>query len=124
MRALLPLAIAASLSAGYVHAACVYPKPPTNIPDGNTATLEEMKAAQQAVKQYDKDINAYVACLKLEHDEAIAKAGDQLTEEQKREMERMQIQKHNAAIEELENVAARFNEQVRVFKARNDNKKS
>jgi len=122
MRVLLPLALAAGLSVSPAHAACTYPKAPTNIPDGATATLEEMKAAQQAVKQYDQDISAYLACLKLEHDAAIARAGDELTEERKQELERIQIQKHNAAIDELEAVAARFNEQVRVFRERNEKK--
>lgn len=124
MKALISAAVIALAAAGNAYGACTYPQPPQRIPDGNTATLEEMQEAGKAVRQYNADINAYVDCLKLEHDQSVAKNSAQLTDEQKKEMERMQVQKHNAAIDELESVAARFNEQVKVFKAKNDKKKS
>jgi hypothetical protein len=109
-------------AAGAAHAACSYPRSPQSLPDGNTASKEDMVAAQKAVKQYDADINAYIACLKLEHEQSVARDGASLTEEQKKDLERRQVQKHNAAIDELEAVAARFNEQVKVFNAKNKNK--
>jgi hypothetical protein len=114
----------ALLAAPAAYGACTYPPAPDKIPDGNNATMEEMVTAQKAVKKYNDDINAYVACIKLEHDQAVARQGETLTEEQKKERERVQVQKHNAAIDELEAVAARFNEQVKVYKAKNDKKKS
>ena len=113
----------ALLAAGAAHAACSYPRPPEKLPDGNTASKEEMVAGQRAVKQYDTDINAYIACLKLEHEQQLAREDSALTEEQKKYMERLQVQKHNAAIDELEAVAARFNEQVRAFNTKNGKKK-
>jgi hypothetical protein len=122
MKTLFALAATAVLTAGPVYADCSYPTPPEKLPDGNSATLEQMVAAQKAVKEYDKAINAYVACIKLEHDDAVAKAGDKLTPEQKADMQRVEVQKHNAAIDQLQSVADRFNEQVRVFKAKNDKK--
>ena len=105
--------------AGAAHAACTYPRPPQRLPDGNTATKAEMIEAQRVVKKYDADINAYLACLKLEHEQQFAKDAA-MTEEQKKYMARLQVQKHNAAIDELESVASRFNEQVQVFNARNE----
>jgi hypothetical protein len=122
MKALFAIAAAAGLTAGPAHADCSYPTPPDKIPDGNSATLEEMVTTQKAIKEYDKSINAYVACIKLEHDDAVAKAGDKLTPEQKADMERVEVQKHNAAIDQLQSVADRFNAQVKVFKAKNDKK--
>ncbi|MGH8285603.1 MAG: hypothetical protein ACRETT_07535 [Steroidobacteraceae bacterium] len=109
---------------GAAHAACSYPRAPEKLPDGNTATMEEMMAAQKAVRQYDADINAYVACIKLEHAQSVSQESSGLTEEQKKDRERVQVQKHNAAIDELEAVAARFNEQVKAFKVKNEKKKS
>ena len=128
MRAFLALAAAAVFSAGPAYADCSYPAPPDHLPDGNTATLEEMVAAQKAVKQYDKDINAYVACIQLERNDAvgkIAKPGETPTADQKKamaDMERVEAQKHNAAIDQLQSVADRFNEQVKVFKAKSADK--
>ncbi|HUI61500.1 MAG TPA: hypothetical protein VLX90_14830 [Steroidobacteraceae bacterium] len=124
MKALPSLAAIALLAAAPVYADCSYPTPPEKIPDGNSATLEEMVTAQKAVKEYDKAINAYVACIKLEHDDAVTKGGDKLTKEQLADMERVEVQKHNAAIDQLQSIADRFNEQVKVYKAKNDKSKS
>jgi hypothetical protein len=118
MKALLLLAAASVLASGPIAAACSYPKAPEKLPDGSTATREEMIGGQQAVKQYDRDINAYLACLKLESEAALAKDADKLTPEQKAELQQLGIQKHNAAVAELEAIAARFNEQIKIFKAR------
>jgi hypothetical protein len=124
MKVLFAIAAVAALTAGPVYADCTYPTPPDKIPDGNSASLDDMVTAQKAIKEYDKAINAYVACIKLEHSDAVTKAGDKLTAEQKADMERVEVQKHNAAIDQLQSVADRFNEQVRVFKAKNDKSKS
>lgn len=123
MKSFVPILGIALLAAPSAWGACSYPQGPDRIPDGNTATKEEMMAAQKAVRKYNDDINAYVSCIKLEHDESMTKEGGSLTEDQKKERERMQVQKHNAAIDELEAVATRFNEQVKVFKAKADKEK-
>ncbi len=77
-----------------------------------------MVEGQKAVKEYDKAINDYVACIDKELEDKIAKAGDQLKPQQKADMQRVEAQKHNAAIDQLQSVADRFNEQVKVFKAK------
>jgi hypothetical protein len=127
MKALYSLALLAALATGNAYAACSYPTAPDNIPDGNTATLEQMIAAQKAVKEFDAAINAYTSCLKLESDAALAKVNEtsddaKKKEEQKKELERMQVQKNNAAVEADEALAARFNEQLKSFKAKNAKK--
>src|SRR5690606_5369762 len=116
-------AVAAALVTGPAYAACTYPKAPDKIPDGATATLEEMLAAQKAVKEFDQQITAYTSCIKLEHEATIAREGENLTPEQKEELERIQVQKHNAAVDEDKALADRFNEQVKIFQARNADKK-
>ncbi|HVP34053.1 MAG TPA: hypothetical protein VMT09_10460 [Steroidobacteraceae bacterium] len=118
MKALLALAATAALSAGAAYADCPYPAAPDKIPDGATATMPDMLAGQKAVGEYNKAINDYVACIDKEVDDAIAKAGDKLKPEQKADMQRIANQKHNAAIDQLQTVADRFNEQVKVFKAK------
>ncbi len=122
MKALFAITALAAL-AGPVYADCSYPPPPSKLPDGNTATKEEMLSAQKAVTQYNKDINAYISCIKLEHEAAMAKMGDKPTPDQKADIERMeqmQIQKNNAAVDQLQSIADRFNEQVRIYKSKND----
>jgi hypothetical protein len=118
MKALFALACAAALATGVARADCTYPAAPDKLPDGSTATLEQMLDGQKQVKTYDKAINDYVACIDKQLDEAIAKAGDSIKPEKKADMQKVETQKHNAAIDELQNVADRFNEQVKVFKAR------
>ena len=121
MKALLPIAFAAATAAAY--ADCPYPQAPTKIPDGATATLDDMVAGQKAVNAYQKAINDYTACIDKELDDAIAKGGDKLKPAQKADMQRVEAQKHNAAVDQLQAVADRFNEQVKVYKARTADKK-
>ena len=119
MKALFAITALAAL-AGPVYADCSYPPPPAKLPDGNTATMQEMLDGKNAVTQYNKDINAYVACIKLEHETAVTTAGDKLTPQQKADMEKIEVQKNNAAVDQLQSVADRFNEQIRIYKAKND----
>jgi hypothetical protein len=122
MKALLAMALTAALTAAPVHADCPYPAAPDKLPDGSSATLEDMIAGQKAVKAYDKAINDYVVCIDHELEAAIAKGGEQLKPAQKADMQHVEAQKHNAAIDQLQSIADRFNEQVKVFKARTDKK--
>jgi hypothetical protein len=119
MKLPVPYAALAALLAGPVCADCTYPKAPDSIPDGASAKLEDMLAAQKAVKQFDTDIGAYQSCLDAEFTDAIAKDGAKLTEEQKKERERMKVQRQNAAADEALALAARFNDQVKIYKEKN-----
>jgi hypothetical protein len=122
MKVFLAIAALTALTAGPAYADCPYPAAPAKIPDGATATMEEMIAGQKAVQAYDKAINEYVACIDAELQSSVAKAGDKLKPEQKADMEKVEAQKHNAAIDQEQSVADRFNEQVKAFKARTDKK--
>ena len=118
MKVLLVIAATAALSAGAAYADCPYPAPPDKLPDGASATLQEMLAGQKAVADYNKAMNDYVACIDKALEDSIASAGDKLKPDQKADMQRVETQKHNAAIDQLQSVADRFNEQVKVFKAK------
>jgi hypothetical protein len=122
MKALFASAVVALLAAP-VYADCTYPTPPAKIPDGNTATLDEMITVKKQIKEYDDATSSYLTCIKQEHDDALAKIGDKASDKQKNDLQRVEAEKHNAAIEQLQSVADRFNEQVRAYKARNDQKK-
>ena len=123
MKALLSLALTAALTATPLYADCPYPAAPDKLPDGATATLEQMIAGQKAVQAYQQAINEYTACIDKQLEESIAAQGDKLKPEQKTDMQRVEAQKHNAAVDQLQSVADRFNEQVKLFKARTADKK-
>ena len=105
------------LAATAAQATCIYPRPPENLPDGATATYEEMVAAQTAVKQFDADIAAYNTCLAMELQALLASGA--IDDARRAELEAMQVKKNNAAVDEAQAVADRFNEQLRVYKEKN-----
>ena len=77
------------------------------------------RAADRTLVDRDGDVaTTDVALIQGEYDAKVA-ADATATEDQKAEMARMQDQKHNAAVQELQSVADRFNEQLRVWKAKN-----
>ena len=107
----------ACLAAGSAKATCIYPRAPEHIPDGNTAAFEEMAAAQKAVKQFDEDVTAYNACLDMEM--LSYEQSGQFDPKRLLELRAMQAKKNNAAVDEVQAIADRFNEQLRIFNARN-----
>jgi hypothetical protein len=116
------LFLAAALAGGQAYATCSYPSAPDKLPDGNTASLKEMLAAQKQVKGFDAAIKAYTDCLRLEHDQEVAKidpkADPDKSKAQKTELDNILIKKNDAAVDQDTAVTNRFNEQVRIFKAK------
>ena len=114
----LAFALAGLLAASVAGAECVYPKTPTNMPDGATATEEEMVGGMKAVKTYNAEVSAYLSCLEMEMNARIEAAGPDAPADQVAQIKAIHTKRHNAAVEELEAHAARFNEQVKTYKAR------
>ena len=112
------VAIVAAALAPLAHADCSYPQAPSHLPDGNTATLKEMLAGQKAVQSYNEQMMAYLSCIKLERDNAVAQSAGKLSKKQMQAVEAIEIQKHNAAVDQLHTVADQFNAQVKIFKAK------
>lgn len=109
------LALGALLAAPTSFAACVYPKAPDKLPDGATATQEEMVAGQKDVKQFMADMDVYLKCV---DDESPPSPG-KLTEEQKKEQdarEKVRVQKHNAAVGDEEALRDRWHDILVAYK--------
>ena len=102
MLAELAVAYAVSITA---HADCVLPPAPSKIPDGKTASEQEMVTAMQTLKEYNGDVDTYLKCLEFETKQNRMSNGEQ---------EKM----HNLAVDTLTKVAGKFNEQVRTFKSK------
>jgi len=124
IRIALALAAAGLISSGMAQAECVYPKAPSKIPDGRTATEEEMVTGMRAVKEYNTQVTAYLNCLDMQMQTDISAAGAEAPPEAVAQIKAINAKRHNAAVEELESHAARFNEQVKVYKSRDKEKKS
>jgi hypothetical protein len=106
------------MAATAANAECTYPKAPTGLPDGATATQDEMVKGMTAIKEYNNAVTTYLNCLETEMNTRIEAAGPDAPAEQVEQIKAIHTKRHNAAVEELESNAARFNEQVKVYKAR------
>jgi len=102
----------AILAGGFasVSVACDYPAL-VAVPEGSSATIDQMVAAQQSVRTYMEAMDVYLTCVNDE----LAAAGDDAPEEFKAIM----VSRHNAAVEEMEAIAASFNEQIAAFREAN-----
>ena len=101
----------ATLIASPLFAECPYPDE-VGMPDGATATNDQMVDGQKAVKAYMAEMDAYLKCMDKE-DAALDE--EQLTPE----LQSLRVEKYNAAVDVMEATAAAFNEQVREYKAAN-----
>jgi hypothetical protein len=123
MKAWIPLTLVFAFGlAAHAQATCTYPAPPAAPPNGNTASREEMVAAKHDFDRYNGEMNSYLDCLNLEMDAAPKdKDLSKLTPDEKKKADqaaKVLVQKHNAAVDELQAVVGRFNEQLKIFKAK------
>lgn len=109
---------ASAFLAAQTASGCEYPSR-TDIPNGNTATKEEMIAGQKDVKQYVTDMETYLDCL-LEEERMARSEMEDLSAEDEQLRDDLLNKKYNAAVDEMENVAAQFNEQVQAYKVREE----
>jgi glycine cleavage system pyridoxal-binding protein P len=99
---------------------CVAPAAP-EITEGQSATLEQMLAAQKSVMEFQAANLAYMSCLEpqLTAAEAAAKAATDATREQAVKDYQVIQDTYNAAVSKQEEVAGKFNTEIRDYKAAN-----
>ncbi|HET7201907.1 MAG TPA: hypothetical protein VFI92_00935 [Steroidobacteraceae bacterium] len=99
-------------------AACVYPQSPQALPNGNSATKEEMLAAQGLVKEYVSSVQeTYLPCLEKEKADATA-ALDNMDPDytaKKTSIDAIHAKKHNAALDELQAFVDRWNTEKKAY---------
>jgi len=98
--------------------ACEYPQQ-VEIPNGESATREQMIESQRAVKDYVATMEEYLDCL-IEEEQAARAEMEELSAEDEQLREDMLNKKYNAAVDEMERVAAQFNAEVQAYKDRSD----
>jgi hypothetical protein len=101
--------VVACLEAPAVLAACEMPALVASIPDGTLATEQELLAAQSEVQAYIAAMDQYIAC---QNEEMTADEED-TTDDYLFLMSR----RIESAREEVDQVAADFNDQVNAFRA-------
>ncbi len=110
------LAVAALTATSASWAACDYPSK-VDVPNGTQASKEQMMAGQKAIKSYMDEMNTYLDCI---DDENAAAKSEGEAAEITAQREALLLKRHNAAIAEMEAVAANFNTQVRAYKAKEE----
>lgn len=108
--------VLALLGAVAAHAECTPPQPPASLPDGSTATYEEMVDAHGAVRAFDSDIRTFVVCLELEIKTLLEDPS--VDEATKNDLRELLVARTDAAVDEAEFVVDQFNQQLRIFRER------
>ena len=93
--------------------ACDYPERPT-IPDGATASKDELLAAKDAIQEYMASVDTYLQCIEGEEKAAIAELDNPSPEELQRRDDILN-KKFDAANEEKALLGEQFNQQIRVY---------
>jgi outer membrane protein assembly factor BamD (BamD/ComL family) len=114
MKFMLTVSVLAALAAvPVVQADCEAPPESVQVPDGNTATRDEMVAAQKAVKAYDEAVKVYTDCLQQEEATKVAAGGDKV------KLHNQYAKLNNAEVQKVQEVADKFNTELRAYKAKN-----
>ena len=96
--------------------ACDYPERPS-IPDGNTASKDDLLAAKASVQTYMEEVDAYLTCIESAEQAAVAEMDNPTAEELQRR-EDMLNKRFDAANDEKALVGEQFNQQIRAYNAK------
>jgi hypothetical protein len=97
---------------------CVAPQPPTAVPDGASASIEQMRAARKSVTDFDAATNVYTSCVDstatrlAQQYRNVTSAGTMAT------VNSLGATLHNEAVEKDKAVAEQLNQQIRIYKAK------
>jgi len=109
-----------ALISSQAFAECTSPDAPI-VPDGSTASMEDMLAGQQSVKSFQEANLAYMKCLEEGYTaaEEAAKTGTEDEMANAQEAYTKGIDAYNNAVSKEEEVAGQFNIEIREYKAAN-----
>jgi hypothetical protein len=93
--------------------ACDYPERPS-MPDGSTASKDELLAAKNSVQEFIAKVDAYLTCIEAAEAEAVAALDNPSAEELQRRDDMLNM-KFNAANEEKVLIGEQFNQQIRAY---------
>jgi hypothetical protein len=97
--------------------ACDYPAPPKELPNGTTATKEEMLAGVKAISAYQEKMTAYLTCIEAGQIVALQAFAEDDEEGISRSKSNFD-KRYNAAVEEQTKAVEQFNLEIRTYKSR------
>jgi hypothetical protein len=114
------LALTLALGSTATMADCTTPNSPA-LPDGATASMQDMIAGQNAVKTFQKTNIEYMTCLEnvFNEAEAATKKGSDEEKAAATAVYDEAVNAYNNAVSMEEEVAGQFNIEIREFKAAN-----
>ncbi len=118
-KALAPIAlVSAAISGTVVAADCNAPAKP-QLPDGATASMEQMLVGQKAVRAFQVSNTEYMQCLERDFNaaESNAQSPDAATRALAQAAYAQSVEAYNAAVSAEEEVAGAFNIELREYKA-------
>jgi hypothetical protein len=120
MKVVNSLLAALALGSSMAMAECVQPETPS-LPDGASATMDEMIAGQQAVKTFQAANLEYMGCLEGEFTSAKTAIEGGKAEDPKalQAAYEQSVDAYNEAVSTEEEVAGQFNTEIREFRAAN-----
>jgi hypothetical protein len=100
MKALAIGGLIACLASHSALADCVPPQPPQRLPDGATASREDMMSAMQTIRDYEAAVKEFSECARHAHNET-------------------EMQTADRAVDKVRMIADKFNSELYAFKKRN-----
>ena len=106
------------VEAGAAFDSCSAPAAPGAPPDGATATRRQMLAGQASAKAFDAATAAYSGCLNSAGSNFSRQYGQLLNATGLRQVDALHSKINNSAVDTDQTFADKFNQQLRIFKAR------
>ena len=109
-----------ALGSSMAMAECVQPESPT-LPDGSSATMDDMIVGQQAVKAFQAANLEYMGCLETQFTAAkkTIEEGKASDAEALKAAYEKDVEAYNEAVSAEEALAGQFNTEIREFRAAN-----
>jgi hypothetical protein len=96
--------------------ACDYPAPPKDLPNGTSATKDEMLVGVKLISKYQEDMTVYLSCIEADQIVALQAIAED-NEEGKAKSKTNFDKRYNAAVEEQTKTVEMFNMEIRSYKA-------
>ncbi len=107
-----------TLLASSAFADCGKPEDPAAPPNGTSASKAQMLAAQQKMKAYDAGVSAYTKCVDAAASRLVTQYQGLVPISEINAVRALDVRVHNDAVDQDTKLVGQFNQQLRIFLAR------